>query len=102
MLITISADHRFSWTTELRTLEGMEITDREIEQMSWRIEATRSLRDETAGITAVVHRAAAEGASPVLIGVLADPTAPEVARIRAFGKLALQLARPRPVLVTAA
>jgi hypothetical protein len=102
MLINMSENHRFSLTTSIRTLVLMEITDREIERMSWRIETSGSLADETAGVTAVVRRAAETGASTVLIGVLADPTEPEVARIRAFGKLALQLGQRRPTLVTAA
>lgn len=62
------------------------------------------------GLTAVPHdrltRVAADalrrGASPVLAAVLADPSQPEVARTRAFGKITtVFISRPRP-LVSAA
>lgn len=59
-------------------------------------------------ILAVVARARAAQLSSVLIDVLLDPTEPEVARLRAFGKLTARLANgssrstPRPTLRAAA
>ena len=46
----------------------------------------------------VVRSARAAGLSDVLIGVLADPSQPEVARLRAFGRLTAALDRPVPIL----
>jgi hypothetical protein len=67
------------------------ITDDAIDESAWKIEVhgLAGLEDVA---QQVARRADREGASPVLAAVLADPHAPEVARIRAFGLLALQLA----------
>ena len=47
-------------------------------------------------VAALVSAARAVGASDVLIGVVADPTEPPVARERAFGKLAGRLIGAAP------
>jgi hypothetical protein len=46
----------------------------------------------------VVRSARSAGLSDVLIGVLADPSQPEVARLRAYGRLTAALDRPIPTL----
>jgi hypothetical protein len=43
-------------------------------------------------IRQVVSWARAADVSPVLVGILADPSEPEVARLRAFGRIATALA----------
>ena len=59
-----------------------------------------------AAIRSIVHAARARGVSPVLVGILADPREPEVARLRAFGRVAAALSSPpltiAPVTRTAA
>lgn len=45
-------------------------------------------------VAAFVKRAVRRGAPPVLVSVLSDRSSPEVARERAFGRLAMFLARP--------
>lgn len=45
-------------------------------------------------VDAVAARAQLLGASTTLVDVLRDPTEPAVARIRAFGRLAVIAARP--------
>ena len=79
----------------------MSISDREIERLAWHIEL-HGLAGHDEAIRNVVQRAHTAGASPVLAGVLADRNEPEVARIRAFGLVALQIAARGPVLHTLA
>ena len=47
-----------------------------------------------AAVRSIVHAARARGVSPVLVGILADASEPEVARLRAFGRVAIALSRP--------
>jgi hypothetical protein len=42
-------------------------------------------------VRAVVREARAQGVSPALVSILADPREPEVARLRAFGRVAVAL-----------
>ncbi len=63
-----------------------------LEQLAWKIDRD-GLEGSDAGIAAVVSLARRSPVSQVLTEVLADETAPAVVRIRAFGKLAVQLAR---------
>ncbi len=83
----------------------MSISDREIDQeidrLAWHIEL-HGLAGLEEALRRVAQRARTVGASPVLAGVLADRTEPEVARIRALGLLALQIAAREPVLHTLA
>jgi hypothetical protein len=54
-------------------------------------------------IRTMVQAARAQGVSPVLVGILADVDQPDVARLRAFGRVAAALARPpaaAPIPVT--
>jgi hypothetical protein len=44
----------------------------------------------------LVEVAAARGATPSLLAILADRNQPDVARQRAFGRIAVELATPRP------
>ena len=48
-----------------------------------------------AAVTRVVHAARVAGLSSVSINILADSNQPEVARMRAFGKIASGLSRVR-------
>jgi hypothetical protein len=43
-------------------------------------------------LRSVVRAARAAGVTPLLVDVLADPSEPEVARLRAFGRVATELA----------
>jgi hypothetical protein len=45
-------------------------------------------------IRQIARAALAAGVSPVLAGILTDPSEPEVARLRAFGRVAAALAAP--------
>lgn len=55
-----------------------------------------------AAIAAIVEHARHNGANPVLVSVLADPAEPEIARARAFGMLAMHMARHAHRAVTTA
>ena len=76
------------------------ITDDEIDRLAWHIEA-KGLAGTDEALRRVVQRACRSEVSPVLVDVLADPAQPVAARIRAFGRVALQLAvdrrRPAPL-----
>lgn len=69
-------------------------TRRYLEQLAWAIERDGLLGHE-ARIDRIVKYAEDRPVSRVLLDVLADRDAPEVARVRAFGKLAMQLALAR-------
>jgi hypothetical protein len=47
-------------------------------------------------IRQVAHSARAAGVSPVIIAILADPSEPEVARLRAFGRVTAAIAAAAP------
>ena len=49
----------------------------------------------------VAQAARAQGVSPVLVDILADPGQPEVARLRAFGRVAAALTFGRATAPTA-
>jgi hypothetical protein len=61
------------------------------DQLAWDLEAGGFDAHE-ASIRQVVRAARAGSVSPVLVDILADPTEPEVARLRAFGRVAAALA----------
>ncbi|MEO1059130.1 MAG: hypothetical protein AAFY28_19645 [Actinomycetota bacterium] len=69
-------------------------TRRYLEQLAWAIERD-GLPGHEARIDRIVKYAEDRPVSRVLLHVLADRNAPEVARVRAFGKLAMQLALAR-------
>lgn len=64
----------------------------EIDRLAWQIDAGRLGPDGLAAhqdlIDSMTRFAGSLGVSPVLVGVLADTEAPEVVRIRAYGKVA--------------
>ncbi|MEM8621698.1 MAG: hypothetical protein AAGF73_18470 [Actinomycetota bacterium] len=62
--------------------------------LAWAIERVGLAGHESA-IAETLDFAATQPVSRVLLDVLGDTDAPDVVRIRAFGKLALQLARNR-------
>ncbi len=66
------------------------IDDTEIDRLAWDLERT-GLAGREDIIGRVVDRAGPSGVNPVLVAVLADRSEPECARIRAFGRVALQL-----------
>ncbi len=98
------------FSTKLTVIEGTEmragltghedvIEDTEIDRLAWDVERAGLTGHEDV-IERIIDRARPSGVNPVLVGVLADRAEPENARIRAFGRVALQLgARP---LATAA
>ncbi|MEM9515953.1 MAG: hypothetical protein AAGA42_13965 [Actinomycetota bacterium] len=65
-------------------------TRRYLEQLAWAIERD-GLPGHEARIDRIVKYATDRPVSRVLVDVLADREAPEVARVRAFSKLAMQL-----------
>ncbi len=72
-------------------MSAQHITSADLDRLAWQIERDGIIPHATT-VVDVARTAAAAHVSPVLIGVLADPSAPEVARIRAFGLVTLMLA----------
>jgi len=70
------------------------IDDTEIDRFAWEVERA-GLGGHEAVIDRVVERARPAGVNPVLVDVLADPAAPECARVRAFGRVAMSLGSHR-------
>jgi hypothetical protein len=60
-------------------------------QLAWDLEDGGIAGQELA-VRRVVWAAQAARVSPTLVGVLADPAEPEIARLRAFGRIATALA----------
>lgn len=105
--MTISNNYRFRLymrapIMELQTVPHLQeqqevitmtpIADNEIDRLAWTLERTGIAGHEDA-IDQVVERARPVGVTPVLVDVLASPAEPENARIRAFGRVALELGR---------
>jgi hypothetical protein len=65
---------------------------RDLERVAAHIDRHGMAAVDTA-IADIVQAASHTGANPVLVSVLADPAQPGVARARAFGMLAMHLAR---------
>ena len=63
--------------------------------LAWDLESSGFEGHEVA-VRQVVRSARAAGVSRTLVDVLADPTEPEVARLRAFGRIAAALATRPP------
>ena len=62
--------------------------------------ATDGIARHELAVLDVVRAARAAGVSPTLVDILADPAQPEVARLRAFGRIAAaDVARPAPTPV---
>jgi hypothetical protein len=64
----------------------------ELFALAWDLDA-RGFAGQEAAVRRVVRAARARGLSSVALDVLADPTEPAVARLRAFGNVAAALAR---------
>jgi hypothetical protein len=62
----------------------------DLHQLALELEAHGFVGHDTA-INSLSRSARAAGLSPVLIDVLGDPRAPEIARLRAFGTIASRL-----------
>jgi hypothetical protein len=63
--------------------------------LSWDL-ANDGFEGREPSIRRVARSARAAGVSPILVDVLADPSEPEVARLRAFGLIATALAAAPP------
>jgi hypothetical protein len=63
--------------------------------LAWELES-RGFAGQEAAVRQVVRSARALGLSRVVVDVLADPDEPEVARLRAFGRVAVQLSAAEP------
>jgi hypothetical protein len=63
--------------------------------LAWDLESSGFEGHEVA-VRQVVRSARAAGVSRTMVDVLADPTEPEVARLRAFGQVAAALATRPP------
>jgi hypothetical protein len=59
--------------------------------LAWAL-ASDGFAGHEGSIRQVVRSARAAGVSPIVVGILADPSEPEVARLRAFGHVATALA----------
>ncbi len=70
------------------------IDDIELDRLAWTLERT-GIDGHESLIDRVVDRARPAGVTPVLVDVLASPAEPECARIRAFGRVALELGSHR-------
>ena len=68
------------------------MTSSELFALAWDLDA-RGFAGQESAVRGVVRAARARGLSGVALDVLADPTEPAVARLRAFGNVAAALAR---------
>jgi len=74
----------------------------DLSRLAWDL-ASDGFVGHEADVRQVVRTARQEGVSPVLVGVLADPQEPAVARLRAFGRVAAAIderARRRHVVTS--
>ena len=62
--------------------------------------ASEGVSPNEVGLRQTARWARAAGVSTVLVDLLVDSTAPEIARMRAFGKVAAVLATPAPAQPT--
>jgi hypothetical protein len=66
----------------------------DLADLAWDLASDGFVGRENA-VRQVVRTARSHGLSSTLVGVLADPAEPEVARLRAFGRVAALLAVPQ-------
>jgi hypothetical protein len=71
------------------------VTAHQLLQLAWDLES-RGFSGQEVALRPVIRAARAAGVSPLLVDVLADPAEPEVARLRAFGRVATELAAATP------
>lgn len=67
------------------------MTTPQLVRLAWDLESFGFAGQEVA-LRSVIRAARAAGVSPLLVDVLADPSEPEAARFRAFGRVATELA----------
>jgi hypothetical protein len=67
------------------------MSTQELFALAWELDA-HGFAGQEGAVRRVVRSARALGLSPTLVDILADPTEPEVARLRAFGHVATTLA----------
>jgi hypothetical protein len=95
-------DHRFSWTSSVRTVHVMTtITLPDLERIGRSIDERGLAAVPADELRAVADTARELGGSAVLAAVLADPAEPDVTRVRAFGLLGYAFRSPRPALLAA-
>jgi hypothetical protein len=82
-------DHR--WCFCCRFLTVVLMSTPHLVQLAWDLES-RGFEGHEVAVRQVVRSARIAGVSRILVDVLADPTEPEVARMRAFGRIAAALA----------
>jgi hypothetical protein len=68
----------------------------DLSDLAWEL-ASEGFAGREDAVRGVVRTARAKGLSPVLTAVLADRREPEVARLRAFGRIATLLAAGAPM-----
>jgi hypothetical protein len=85
------SNHRYRCPTWLVTLVPMSSTD--LSELAWELASAGFAGRENA-VRQVVRTSRTHGLDPVLVGILADAHQPEVARLRAFGRIAALLAAP--------
>jgi hypothetical protein len=66
----------------------------DLDDLAYRLASRRPIELE-AELARFIRHAAAAGASPLLLSILADPHQPDIVRQRAFGRVACDLAFPR-------
>lgn len=98
--------HRFCLTSDVRTVMVMhehDLLPSDLDRIATVVAAQGIDAVDPDLIGAVADRALARGASPTIAEVATDPAEPAVARVRAFGRLAVIAVRPAPDrLLTAA
>jgi hypothetical protein len=67
----------------------------QLAQLAWDLDS-RGFEGHEVAVRQVVRAARAAGLSRTLVDILADPTEPEFARLRAFGRVAAALAASPP------
>ena len=71
------------------------MSNTDLTELAWDL-ASDGFVGHEAAVRQVVRAARAHGVSAVLTAVLADPRQPEVARLRAFGRIAARSPRSTP------
>ncbi len=70
-------------------------TEPDLSRLAWSLD-THGAAGHHRALLRVARLARLAGVSTVLVEILADVEAPEIARLRAFGHVAAELARRRP------
>src|SRR5690606_25141730 len=92
----MSRNHRFSWCSTVRSVVSMTSNDlhTDLNRVAETVADQGIDAIDPSLVDAVAARALVLGANTTLVDILVDPDEPAVARIRAFGRLAMIVARP--------